>query len=101
MLDKKENDRSISDIQRRRIESTKQKQNALKAGKKIYASATKCSVCGSVERYVSTQSCISCTKKKNKIRREKNSPKEVCLLQYHYLHTVKEDKEFKLLCSAF
>lgn len=90
----------MSIMSKRKI-SAKRLQEAKVAGSKVYESATECKHCASTVRYVSTRSCVQCTKAKNQERKLKELANEPCLLQFHYLHTMKSDREFRSLCANF
>lgn len=88
-------------IMSKRKVSAARLQEAKIAGSKVYESATECKHCASTVRYVSTRSCVKCTKAKNQERKLKELANEPCLLQFHYLHTMKKDREFRSLCANF
>jgi len=77
--------------------SAKRLQAAKIKGIKVYQSATNCPHCDGIERYVSTRSCVVCTKAKNQERKQREIENLPCVLEWHLVHTLKTDNEMSLI----
>lgn len=85
---------------KRQISATKLKE-AKAQGLKVYQSATSCPTCGQVERYVSTRSCVSCTKAKNQERKRREIESLPCVVEWHLLNTLPAQNELAKLMVRY
>lgn len=66
-----------------------------------YDSATGCKNCTETIRYVSTRSCVACTKAKNHQRKLSQIKEEPSLLEHHIINVLPKDSWMLEYCSAF
>tara|TARA_B100002049_G_scaffold229110_1_gene204451 strand:+ start:187559 stop:187885 length:327 start_codon:yes stop_codon:yes gene_type:complete len=70
-------------------------------GKKVYESAIPCKHCSGVERYVSTRSCVVCTKAKNQERKAREIESLPCVVEWHLLHSLNANNDVGFYMRGF
>lgn len=62
------------------------REEAKRAGKKKYSKDESCEACETNEYYVSTYSCVKCTKIQNEMNKKKTETNQLCPLEWHAKH---------------
>jgi hypothetical protein len=85
----------------KRKQSSDKRREARENNETTYMSATGCKHCELYLRYVSTRSCVSCTKSKNHQRKMLIKKSEPCLLEHHLFEVLAKDPVMLEYCNAF
>ena len=85
---------------KRKISGIKMRE-AKEQGLKVYQSASQCKHCNGVERYVSTRSCVSCTKAKNQERKAREINRLPCVIEWHLKNSLHANNDVGFFLRGF